>query len=430
MGKKPGENRIRIKFFMLARKTPLLISLALLACLTSCKKGNKVTPVMPGKSLVLSAYEQQKATADNAFSIRLFKKLDSAGTPGNNLVVSPLSVSFALGMTSNGAAGTTWDAFKNTLGFEGLSQQQVNEYSLNLITNLPQLDPNASLEIANSIWYKQGFSVLPAFLQANKNYFKAQVQALDFTSPSAVGTINNWVSDNTKGKIPAIINQIPDNAVMYLINAVYFKSSWNEKFDPNQTKQGSFYLDNGSSVQAQLMSGMISMNSYAGNNAMVYELPYSGKKYSMVIAMPADRTMPIATFINNLDSASWQTWMAGLQPEKYNIIMPKFKFSYEKLLNDPLSQLGLGIAFTDKADFSLISPSSKLQISQVIHKAFIETDENGSTAAAATSVGVVVTSAPVWQAVINRPFVFAIREMNTGLILFMGVVNNPNLAGS
>ncbi|MGH7238084.1 MAG: serpin family protein, partial [Candidatus Saccharimonadales bacterium] len=193
---------------MLFRKTPLLILCFLLVSFVSCKKSQTVSPKALGKDLVLTSYEQQKVTADNTFTLRLFKSVDSTSNHNANMCISPLSVSFALGMTSNGANGATLTAFNNTLGFNGLTQTQVDTYYNNLIANLPLLDPNTTIRIANSIWYRQGFSVLPGFLQADSSYFHAQLQALDFSSPSAPNTINAWVNNQTEGKIPAIIGNI------------------------------------------------------------------------------------------------------------------------------------------------------------------------------------------------------------------------------
>jgi len=417
------------------RKTPLYFLCLLIVALASCKKGNKVTPQNPGKNLVLTSFEQQKVIADNAFSIRLFKNLDSAKAAGTNLFISPLSVSFALGMTSNGANGATLTAFKNTLNFAGLSQDQVNTYYNNLVTNLPQLDPNTTLTIANSIWYRQDFSVQPAFLKTDSANFHAQIQALDFSSSSALSTINNWVDNKTNGKIPKIIDNIPSNAVMYLINAMYFKSSWKEKFDPAKTKPQPFYLADNSTVQASFMTGAIDFNYYLSDKANVYELPYSNNKYSMVIVTPASSIGGSGTTISQLaawlDSLQWETWMSKLQPCNGVVTMPKFTFSYGNTLNNALTSLGLGIAFGDGADFSLINPTAKLQISQVVHKAFVAVDESGTTAAAATSVGVIATATgPQYNPTFDHPFIFAIREMNSGLILFIGTMNNPLLTGN
>jgi len=412
------------------RITPLLL-FAVIFSLASCKKGTKVTPILPGKNLVLTAYEQQKVTSDNAFSLRLFKSVDSTVTDGSNLFISPLSVSFALGMTSNGAQNSTLTAFQNTLNFEGLSQTQVNTYYNNLITNLPQLDPYTTLDIANSIWYEQGFSVLPQFLQTDSSSFHAQIQALDFSSSAAPATINNWVSDKTNGYIPTIIKSIPSNAVMYLVNALYFKSTWKEKFNPAQTQNSNFYLPDNSTVQAPFMNGDIDLNYYADSKAYVYELPYSNDKFSMVIVEPAFGTS-LTGLIPQIDSAQWQSWMSSLKPINNTVTLPKLKFSFGANLNQPLINLGLGIAFTTNADFLGINPNpgNQLHISQVMHKAYIETDESGTTAAAATSVGIVTSIAPAPLPAINHPFLFAIREMSSGIILFIGTVNNPLLQGN
>jgi serpin B len=415
------------------RKTPLLLCLLIIG-IASCKKSGIAPPGIKGKDLGLTSLDLQKVTADNAFAIKLFKNLDSANaasaaTAGSNLFVSPLSVSFALGMTSNGAAGQTLTAFQNTLNFAGLTQAQVNNYYNTLITNLPQLDPNTTVDIANSIWYRQDFSVLPQFLQTNSTNFHAQIQALDFTSPTAKTTINNWVSNNTKGFIPTIIDQIPSDAEMFLVNAIYFKSSWQESFDPANTKQQAFYLADNSQVQTSFMTGNIDFNYYTDANVNVYELPYSNNKYSMVIVLPiGSNTVPQLTAA--LSPAQWQTWMTDLKPVNSPITLPKFKFSFGANLNDALTDLGLGVAFSDDANFSLINPTASLKISQVLHKAFVETDESGTTAAAATSVGIITSIAfQPFTTVINRPFIFAIREVSSGLIVFAGTVNNPTLAG-
>jgi serpin B len=413
---------------ILLSKTPLLLLLLSIG-IASCKKSGTVSPNNKGKNLVLTSLDQQKVTADNAFTLNLFKNLVSANTGGTNLFVSPLSVSFALGMTSNGAAGQTLTAFQNTLNFAGLTQAQANDYYNNLITNLPQLDPNTTLDIANSIWYRQGFNVLPQFLHTDSTYFHAKIQALDFTNPASANTINSWVNDNTGGKIPTIINQIPGNAVMYLVNAIYFKSTWQESFDPNNTRPQPFYLADNSTVQASFMTGKIDFNYYNDNTVSVYELPYSNNKFSMVIILPAQGTS-VNQLAAGLDQAQWQTWMAGLKPVNNTITLPKFKFSYNNTLNNALTDLGLGIAFSDNANFSLINNGVPLKISQVVHKAFVETDESGTTAAAATSVGIVALVETASPPVINHPFIFAIREMSSGLILFAGTVNNPLLTGN
>jgi serpin B len=410
---------------MVLRKTPLFVLFLLCIGFASCNKAG-VVPVK-GMDLVLTPVEQQKVMADNAFTLKLFKNLDSANTGNANLFISPLSVSFALGMTSNGSGGQTLAAIRNTMDFNGFTQDQVNSYYNKLITDLPKLDPGSTINIANSIWYRQGFSVLPQFLQTNSDNYHAQIQALDFNNPSAPGTINNWVSQQTNGKVPTIVDQIPSNVVMYLINAMYFKSSWNEKFDPAKTGPLPFYLADNSQVQANFMDGKIDYKRFDNNEAHVFELPYVNKKYSMVIVMPNSGTS-VQQLVAGLDSVKWQSWMTSLVPYNSELKLPKFKFSYGANLNNALTSLGMGIAFSDHADFSGINATLPLNITRVDHKAFIEVDESGTTAAAATvvviGVSAVLNPPPT---VIDHPFIFAIREMSSGLILFTGVVNNPTL---
>jgi len=404
--------------------------MCLCAGFVSCKKGNNSQPrLSTGKNLILTPLEQQKATTDNAFSFKLYNVIGAGDNTTQNVLISPLSVSFALAMTSNGANGETLTGIRNAMDFNGFSQADLNTYYNNLITNMPELDPNTTLNIANSIWYKQGADVLSPFIAVNTNSYKAKVQALDFNSQSAVETINNWVSDETKGKILTIISNIPSNAFMYLINALYFKSTWNEKFDASKTAPASFYLANGSTVQSQFMHGTVGANVYHDNNVSVIELPYSNNKYSMVIVEPSTTTT-LKDLTTGLDSAKWAGWMSSLSSDKIQVALPKFSFSYSILLNDALKALGMSVAFSDLADFSNIS-TTRLQISAVQHKTFVAVDETGTTAAAVTSVGVSTSAAPVdpTSYMIDHPFIFVIREMNTGLILFTGEVNNPTLKG-
>jgi len=405
--------------------------LCLLAAFLSCKKSDTKKPaVTTGNKLVLNLAEQQKAVTDNSFTFKLFDNLAAGNSNGSNLFISPLSVSIAMAMTSNGAAGQTLTAIDSAMDFNGFTQAELNSYYNKLITQLPALDPNTTLNIANSIWYRQGFDVLSPFISTDSNYYKAEISALDFTSPTAVTTINNWVSNNTNGKITRIIQSIPPAEEMYLINALYFKSSWQESFDPSKTQTLPFYVSVGNTVQAPLMTGKIDINSYYDANVTVFELPYSGATYSMVIIVPQGSKTPIDVK-NSLNQNQWQTWMSALKPTQQQVTLPKFTYSYGTSLNDALTAMGMGVAFSDGANFSKISTQG-LKISDVEHKAYIAVDESGTEAAAVTSVGVTATDVPAIQPDynVNRPFIFAIRERNSGLVLFAGLVNNPLLTGS
>ncbi|AMR31584.1 proteinase inhibitor I4 serpin [Mucilaginibacter sp. PAMC 26640] len=413
------------------RRTPLLLFVLLIIALAACNKSN-IKPDT-GKDLVLTAAEQQKVAADNAFTLKLFKEIFSVETGARNVFISPLSVSFAVGMTANGAKGTTLDGINSTMNFSGFTQSAVNSYYNKLITELPQMDPNTKLGIANSIWYRQGMEVVPQFIETNSTNYQARVQALDFTSATAKDQINNWVSEKTSGKIPAIVDNLSADAQMYLINAIYFKSIWKNKFDVAKTQKKAFTLGDNSTVQADFMSGNLNYNNNVitegGKATIIAEFPYSNNKFSMVAVIP-DAGVSIKQLVAGIDSAKWKSWMGGLGAQHGQVNLPKFKFSFAKSMKDPLINLGMRTAFSDMADFSGIRAKGELKISEVKHKAYVEVNEQGTEAAAVTSVEIGVTATEaIPELNLNRPFLFVIREMKTGLILFAGVVNNPLLAG-
>lgn len=406
------------------RIKPILILLLAFAIFNlSCKKEG---PENKGKDLILTEKEQQQVMADNAFSFKLLKEVSSQADLDKNLMLSGLSATMALSMTANGADGETLSAMRASLEQAGFTAAEINAYYNKLINELPALDPKATLNIANSIWYRQGFSVLPDFLKTNTESYKAKISPLDFNDPAALNTINNWVSQQTNNKIPSIIDKINSEMVMYLMNAVYFKGDWKYPFNKSNTAPAKFNVDATHQVDADFMHVQkASINSFVNSTVSVHELPYGNEKYSMVIVMPSKPEVALNDLINDLDANKWQTWMNGLNTHNAYFIMPKFKFSYTIILNDALSNLGMGIAFSPIADFTKISAAGGLNISEVKQKTFIEVDEKGTEAAAVTSVGVELTSMPAPLRV-DRPFLFAIREMKTGLILFTGAVHNPN----
>jgi len=384
----------------------------------------------PGKDLVLTAAEQQKAGNDNRFAFELFRTATTNLKANENALLSPLSVGVALAMTNNGAVGETRRAIEQTLKFDGFDTETINAYYQKLLTDLPALDPRTTLDIANSIWYRQGFHVLPDFLNINGTFYNANVSALDFADPAARDVINNWVSNKTRKKIPTIIdNGIPADMVMYLINAVYFKGTWEQRFKKADTKRGVFSLPDGSTLQTDFMQLRHKFNLAATDEAEAIELPYGNRKYSMVVLMPRGGTTPAQLAEKLVGPEAWASVVGAFRTAEVQLALPKFKFSYENKLNDELSGMGMGIAFSPQADFSGIGGGRNLVISEVKHKSFIEVNEEGTEAAAVTSVGVELTSVgpSVYTLNVNRPFLFAIREMNTGLILFLGQVNNPSI---
>ena len=376
----------------------------------------------------LTLAEQELIQSDNAFGLKLFREIHAQEESGENLFISPLSVAMALGMTYNGAAGTTYEAMQETLELQGLSLQEVNESYRSLIDLLRGLDSSVEFELANSIWYRQGYPVEPEFLDLNRDYFDAEVTPLDFSNPNAKATINGWVDERTRGRIEEIIERIDPSSVMFLINAIYFKGSWTAQFAEELTAEAPFYLAGGGQKNVEMMStaDAIDVGVYWDGEVTVLDLPYGGRAYSMTLAMPAAGT-DMATFVGALDSERWQAWVDGVSGSAYVVSLPKFTLEYGLLLNDVLEALGMEIAFVPGgADFTRINPTpGLLYISEVRHKSFVDVNEEGTEAAAVTSVEIRETSAGPSQVVIDRPFVFAIREKFSGTILFMGLIMDP-----
>ena len=371
----------------------------------------------------LTAAEVEIAGAENAFGFNLFRELIRQ-KPDENVIVSPLSVSMALGMALNGARGATRDSMAASLEVAGLTQDEINRAYASLIDLLSGLDPEVSFEIANSIWYRQDFEVNPAFISTNQTHFDAEVEALDFESPNAPDRINSWVDRKTRGKIEDIVDSIDPLNMMFLINAIYFKGAWTNTFDPKATQEAPFSGQDGSVRQVPMMRRELRLPYVRGNGFSAVDLPYGDSLYSMMVLLP-DEGGTVEAVTSQLTDTSWSRWVAGLQSTKVNLALPRFKAEYEETLNDALAALGMRLAFTPfEADFSGINPAPDLHISNVKHKSFIEVNEEGTEAAAATSVEMSVTSAPTDLVYfhVNRPFVFAIRENHTGAILFIGKV--------
>jgi serine protease inhibitor len=396
----------------------------------SCKKDKTETPA-DFKQVNLTEKQKQLINTSNAFGFEFFKKVNEISGNTSNLMVSPLSVSMALGMTRNGAANSTLEAMTNTLGFTSMSDQDINESYKYIIGTFGTLDPKVKLQIANSIWYRNTFSVEQPFVLTNQQYFDASVTKLDFSSPTAVDIINAWVNEKTNKLIPEIIDQIPGNAVMYLINAVYFKGQWKYQFETKNTVQKPFFIAGGSEIQVPTMTQHASFQYFKGTGFEAIELPYNQGNYTMSIVLP-DANKTVNEIIPQLSQQNWNTWSKQFVDRDVQLQLPKFKYEYnEEQMKPILTAMGMGVAFdSNNADFTRINSNGGLYISRVIHKTYIETNEEGSEAAAVTAVEISNTSVGPDQPyffTINRPFVYFIQEKSTGTILFIGTVMNPNL---
>ncbi len=374
----------------------------------------------------LTVAESKLVDADNRFAFKLFREVAAQEPTESNVLLSPLSVGMALGMTYNGAAGTTREAMQDVLELDGMTLQEVNEAYQSLIALLLDLDPTVEFLLANSIWYRQEITVVATFLDNMQRYFGAEISALDFQAPEAVGIINGWVRDNTRGLIDEIVSPpIDPETIMFLINAIYFKGSWTHRFDRGRTYDGIFHRMDGSTSTVRMMTREETpVRAFMGSGITVGELPYGGGAWAMTIVYPHDPA-EIGTLATQLTQDQWDTWIAALDSTDMQVSMPKYALEYEIKLNDVLKALGMEIAFIrGAADFSNLFAGPPSFISEVKHKTFIEVDEQGTEAAAVTSVEVGVVSMPP-SILVDRPFVFAIRERLSGTILFLGKIVDP-----
>jgi serpin B len=409
--------------FIFTLLIPALLILSLFV-LPSCENGDIDPGDKEPKKVELNKKAAEVLQADRQFAFELFREVHDLSDE-DNLMISSLSTSYALGMTLNGAAGDTRDAFREVLHFGELTDQEVNESYQDLMDQLVTLDQQVQFSIANSIWYKLGYNVLEAFITANQEYFDAAVEELDFSDPAAVDIINTWIEDQTNGKIKDMLDYIPGNAVMYLINAIYFNATWKYQFDPEETFTDDFHLEGGGTHPCDFMQVEGGFNYLDQENFKGVELPYGDSAFSMVVLLP-DPGVSVADLAEDLDADNWDSWMNASYPSNVLVQLPKFKYGFKSLLNDPLINLGLGIAFNESADFSRITPGGGIFISRVIHQTFIDVNEEGTEAAAATIVEMIESSSSgPFEFSADRPFLYMIKENSTGALLFIGKVGKP-----
>ena len=389
----------------------------------------ELNQVEPGsKELNLDKKSMELLEKDNSFGLELFEKVMQDAETGENVMVSPLSVALALGMTYNGSAGTTREAMESTLKLQGFTEDEINDGYKSIIDQLLDLDPKVIMEIANSIWYREGFSVEDDFINTNKEHFYAEIRELDFNRADAVDIINKWVSDNTNELIDEIIKEISPETVMFLINAIYFKGTWTFEFDPQETEMRPFYQEGGPEMNADAMRQETSLNYYQDNLLQMVELPYGDEKYSMLVLLPAGGKS-CADVRAELNSSNLDSWTGQFNKTDVLVQLPKFKFETFKKLKDPLTEMGMGVAFSGAADFTRINPAGDLFISEVLHKTYIDVNEEGTEAAAVTAVVIELTSVDpgpqTEQFIADKPFLFLIREKTSGSILFIGKLSKP-----
>ncbi len=394
--------------------------------LIACSKLDNGEPDLTPINISITTVTSQAIESSNDFGIGLFTRV--AETESDNLMISPLSASTALTMLLNGCGGDTYTQLQETLDYPaGLTIGDINEAYQSLIGQLLKADPKVKLALANAIFYRNGFAVKQPFLSTMSEDYEATVEALNFATPAALNTINKWASDNTSGKVPKVLDEIDPSAVMFIMNALYFKGNWSFRFDKAGTMDRPFYPDGGSAVNVSIMKSEVGAKIISGDDYSALEMPYGRSNFTMVVIVPA---ATLAKFNSTFTPQKWNSITGAFDNtdgfEKVSVYMPKFKFSYEKYLNDQLNGMGMVDAFIPgRANLSGITDAD-VYVDFVKQDTFIEVDEEGTEAAAVTTIGIREYANPgPREFLADKPFIFAIRERTTNTLLFIGQVMNP-----
>jgi len=349
---------------------------------------------------------------------------------GKNVFVSAPNVALALAIAANGAKGETFDAMATSLSGKGATLDQMNSNYAALQALLKRNSEGITLTLANSLWVNAGPLLNPDYLQRTQQYYDATIQQLDFSQADAANQINQWVQDATNGKIPAIVDQLPPDMVMMIVSAIYFKAAWQRPFQTNLTQDQPFTTTAGAQVTVPMMQQHGFFEHLKNDQFEAVRLPYIGNTARMVVMLPAQGS-DVDALRRQLTPQNWAAWSAAFAPNQGTLRLPRFKTEFEITLNDALKNMGMGIAFdAQRADFSGMRPiPPNIFISDVKHRSIIEVNEAGTEAAAATSVSMGVTSMMPdenpFEMIVDRPFLFAIEDAQTGALLFQGIIHQP-----
>ncbi|XP_019388235.1 PREDICTED: neuroserpin [Crocodylus porosus] len=374
------------------------------------------------------------------FSVNVYNQLRATGVD-ENILFSPLSIAIAMGMVELGAHGSTLKEIRHAMGFGSLKNGEEFSFLKELSDTVNSEESQYVLKIANSLYVQNGFHISDKFLELVKKYFKAEVENVDFGQSAAVAShINKWVENHTNNMIKDFVSSRDFSALTHLalINAVYFKGNWKSQFRPENTRTFSFTKDDESEVQIPMMYqqgefyyGEFSDGSNeAGGIYQVLEIPYEGDEISMMIIL-SRQEVPLVTLEPLVKAQLIEEWASSVKKQKVEVYLPRFTIEQEIDLKDVLKSLGVTEAFGRSADFTAMSDNKELYLAKAIHKSFIEVNEEGSEAAAASGMIAISRMAVLYpQVIVDHPFFFLVRNRRTGTILFMGRVMHPEAMNS
>ncbi len=419
------------------KQTLMKLSLGLMSLIliiiTGCDRAD--LGMIDDKQVELDTVDPNLVRANTTFGFELLNELRQS-QQHNNTLLSPFSLSVALAMARNGAAGETERAIISALQLQALDPKLINVNYVYLQRALQAPDSKVTLEIANALWAADDIELDPGFLERNNQFLDTEIATLDFTEPTNVSTINDSVNANTNGTIPSIVDAIDPETIACLISGIYFKGSWQEEFDTSQTLDEPFYLANGDKELVPMMRRTDWYPYYTSDQFQVVSLPYGNGQMGMYIFLP-NRDTDLNTFLERLNVENWERWMSQFSQREVSLVMPKFKLQYSVELKTALERLAMGIAFDeDRADFSRMTVSSApVFISYLTHRAVVEVNEEGTEASTGSFVffaepaleTTADESVPPIPFVVDRPFFFAIRDNQTETVLFMGAVVDPTM---
>ena len=360
------------------------------------------------------------AEKNNVLGMKLLKDL-SAREEGN-IFVSPTSLYMALAMVYNGADGVTQEEIAAVLEAQGLAPEEMNKANASLVSKLASDSEDIELNIANSIWVREDYTFRDSFRESSRDYYNARIEAL-----ASVEAINDWVSDATNDKIKKMVESpLSGDLVALLLNAIYFNGAWQFSFAEQATEKQPFQTEDGTTAEVPLMTLQAELSYLETDNFQAVSLPYGEGEMNMHVFLPAE-TSSLDEFKASLSKENWAEWIAAFESKQGTVMLPKFELEYEVILNDTLKDLGMDTAFNSVDLSKMFETSDGLFISEVKQKSFINVSEKGTESAAATSVSIAESGPdePLFELKVNRPFFFVITDEETGVILFMGSIENP-----
>lgn len=382
--------------------------------------------ISPGNEVNSVEIPANIADGTSSFAFDFLHNLQQTQSSEDNLFVSPLSLHMALGMLLNGAEKETAEEILKTLQMDGISVADLNNAYKTLINDLPVADLKVSLGLANSMWYKSGFEVESDFQNILKTSFNSEITGLPFDN-AAKDKINQWASDKTNGKIKKVLDEIDSNKVMFILNALYFKGDWKTKFDLKETVETPFKLDNGGSKTVKMMNVKAAFKVAGDAKYSAVQLPYSNGQFTMTLLIPQGENS-IDQVLSEFSDSKWKELSSRLTERNVKVGLPRFKLEYSVKLKSTLEKMGIQKVFTSAAELGKINKTADLYVDFVNQDTYLGIDEQGTEAAAVTTIGFDVTSVNPDEPkfVCDRPFGLIISENTSNTILFMGRIKNPD----